>query len=106
MMLLAVQLLLVALVTIRVDAFSPSPFGVRSSPIRQTTKHYLPNTSLLQLQPSSRLYSSSNDDVDNDTATKEVISTMGKVRVSIVYLMKIRVLHLAFMLRIFASRMH
>ena len=78
MMLLIVQLL-VTLVTLRVDAFSPSSFGVRSSPIRQTTKHYLPNTSLLQL--------SNTDDVDNDTATKEVISTMGKVHVSIVYLM-------------------
>ena len=87
-MLLIVQLLvaLMAMPSIRVDAFSPSSFGVRSSPIRQTTKHFPPYSS--STSPStSRLYSSSNDDVDNDTATKEVISTMGKVRVSIVYLM-------------------
>jgi len=74
MMLLIVQLLVALILTlsIRVDAFfSPSSFGVRSSPLRLTTKHFLPNTSLLQL--------SNTDDVDNDTATKEVISTMGEI---------------------------
>ena len=72
-MLLLIQLLVALIFTlsIRVDAFSPSSFGVRSSPIRQTSSTS-PST--------SRLYSSSNnDDVDNDTATKEVISTMGNI---------------------------
>ena len=82
-MLLLIQLLvtLMAMPSIRVDAFSPpSSFGIRSSQI-STTKHYS-NMSLQLSSPpsSSRLYSSSNDDdVDNDTATKEVISTMGNI---------------------------
>ena len=78
MLLIHLLVALILTLSIRVDAFSPSSFGVRSSPIRQTTKHFLPYSS--STSPStSCLYSSSNDDVDNDTATKEVISTMGNI---------------------------
>ena len=83
MMLLIIQLLVALIVTIRVDAFSPSLFGssIRSSPIIRT-KHFPPYySSSTSPSTSSRLYSSSNnDDVDNDTtATKEAISTMGNI---------------------------